>query len=70
LDRVIDLAGQPLKCRFSASRDAQAAQRFVVNILDASNTIPPRVITVDKNAASPQAFRKWKASEAVSADGE
>ena len=34
--------------------------------LNASHTITPRVINVDKNAAYPKAFRELKASEAVS----
>ncbi len=44
-----------------------AAKRFFVKTLDASHTITPRVINVDKNAAFPKAFRELKASEAVSA---
>lgn len=67
LYRAVDSAGQTLEFQFSASRDAQAAQRFFVQTLDASHTITPRVINVDKNAAYPKAFRELKASEAVSA---
>jgi IS6 family transposase len=67
LYRAVDSAGHTLEFQFSASRDAQAAQRFFVKTLDASHTITPRVINVDKNAAYPKAFRELKASEAVSA---
>jgi IS6 family transposase len=40
----------------SATRDADAAERFFRKILDASHTTLPRVITVDKNASYPPAF--------------
>ena len=67
LYRAVDSAGHTLEFQLSASRDAQAARRFFVKTLDASHTITPRVINVDKNAAYPKAFRELKASEAVSA---
>jgi transposase, IS6 family len=62
LYRAVDSAGHTLEFQLSASRDAQAAQRFFVKTLDASHTITPRVINVDKNAAYPKAFRELKAS--------
>jgi transposase-like protein len=40
----------------SATRDATAAERFFRQVLQASHTHTPRVITVDKNAAYPLAF--------------
>ena len=40
----------------SPSRDADAAERFFRQVLQASHTLTPRVITVDKNAAYPPAF--------------
>ena len=40
----------------SATRDAEAAERFFRKVLDASHTTIPRVITVDKHAAYPLAF--------------
>src|SRR6266566_10121546 len=52
LYRVVDSAGHTLEFQFSASRDAQAAKRFFVKTLDASHTITPRVINVDKNACT------------------
>jgi transposase-like protein len=56
LYRVVDSAGNTLDFLLSATRDAQAAKRFFSKTLAASHTIPPRVITVDKNAAYPKAF--------------
>jgi transposase, IS6 family len=40
----------------SPTRDAEAAERFFRQVLQASHTLTPRVITVDKNAAYPPAF--------------
>jgi len=40
----------------SATRDADAAERFFRQVLQASHTCTPRVITVDKNATYPPAF--------------
>jgi transposase-like protein len=40
----------------SATRDADAAERFFRKGLQASHRLTPRVITVDQNDASPPAF--------------
>jgi len=40
----------------SAIRDAGAAERFFRQVLQASHTLTPRVITVDQNAAYPPAL--------------
>jgi len=40
----------------SATRNADAAERFFRQVLQASHTLTPRVITVDKNASYPLAF--------------
>jgi len=40
----------------SPTRDADAAERFFRQVLQASHALTPRVITVDKNAAYPPAF--------------
>jgi IS6 family transposase len=40
----------------SAIRDAGAAERFFRQVLQASHTLTPRVITVDQNASYPPAF--------------
>lgn len=51
-----------LEFLFSATRDAQAAKRFFVKALVASQTVIPYVITVDKNAAYPKAVQELKAA--------
>jgi transposase, IS6 family len=45
----------------SPRRDAQAAKRFFAKALAAPHSSTPRVITVDKNAAYPKAFKELKA---------
>ena len=40
----------------SATRDADAAERFFRKVLQASHVLTPRMITVDRNAAYPPAF--------------
>ena len=61
LYRAVDSQGNTLEFHLSITRDAQAAKRFFTKALGASHTMTPRVITVDKNAASPKA-RKRNAS--------
>jgi transposase, IS6 family len=56
LYRAVDSEGNTLDFRLSATRDAKAAERFFRKALRAQHTAPPRVITVDKNAAYPPAF--------------
>jgi IS6 family transposase len=56
LYRAIDSTGATLDFMLSAMRDADAAERFFRQVLQASHTLPPRVITVDKHAAYPPAF--------------
>ena len=56
LCRAVDSEGNTLDFLLSATRDAKAAERFFRKALRASHTVPPRVITVDKNAAYPPAF--------------
>jgi transposase, IS6 family len=45
----------------SPSRDGEAAKRFFSKALAAPHISIPRVITVDKNAAYPKAFKELKA---------
>ena len=52
------------------TRDAQAAKRFFSKALAAPHTSTPRVITVDKNAAYPKAFKELKAEEIMPASCE
>jgi transposase-like protein len=63
LYRAVDSEGHTIDFMRSATRDAEAAERFFRQALRASHTVPPRVITVDKNAAYPLAF------EALQPDG-
>ena len=65
LYRAVDSAGNTLDFMLSAKRDAKAAKRFLRKVLNASHTIAPRVITIDKNAAYPPAIETLKAGEAL-----
>jgi transposase, IS6 family len=56
LYRAVDSTGATLDFMLSATRDAEAAEQCFRKVLDASHTTPPRVITVDQNAAYPPAF--------------
>jgi transposase-like protein len=56
LSRAVDSTGATLDFMLSATRDANAAERFFRKVLQASHTLTPRVITVDQNAAYPPAF--------------
>jgi transposase, IS6 family len=68
LYRTVDSRGNTLEFLLSSTRDAQAAKRFFSKTLAASHTSTPRVITVDKNAAYPKAFKELKA-ERLMPDG-
>jgi transposase, IS6 family len=68
LYRAVDSRGNTLEFLLSSTRDAQAAKRFFAKTLAASHTSTPRVITVDKNAAYPKAFKELKA-ERLMPDG-
>lgn len=70
LDRAVDSAGKTLECLLSQTRAASAAQRFFSKALGAAHPVVPRVITVDKNAASPTALGERKAAGAVPVSGE
>jgi IS6 family transposase len=67
LYRAVDSAGKTLEFLLSPSRDAQAAKRFFSKALTAPQTVTPRVITVDKNAAYPKALTELKTAGAVPA---
>jgi transposase, IS6 family len=62
LYRAVDSAGNTLEFLLSPTRDAPAAKRFFHKMLGTAHTVAPRVITVDKNAASPKAFNELKAA--------
>jgi transposase, IS6 family len=56
LYRAVDSTGTTLDFMLSPTRAAEAAERFFRRVLQASHACTPRVMTVDKNAASPPAF--------------
>ena len=60
LYRAVDGTGQTIDFRLSARRDAAAAKRFFRKALARPNTVNPRTITVDKNAAYPKAVADMK----------
>jgi IS6 family transposase len=60
LYRAVDSQGNTLEFLLSATRDAEAAKRFFSKTLAAPHSVPPRVITVDKNAADPKAVKELK----------
>src|SRR5258708_39633672 len=60
LYRAVDAQGNTLEFLLSPTRDSQAAKRFFAKALAAPHSSTPRVITVDKNAAYPKAFKELK----------
>src|SRR4051812_38397368 len=60
LDPGGDSRGQTIDFRLGARRDAQAAKRFFRKALARPNTVNPRTITVDRNAAYPKAVADMK----------
>ena len=67
LYRAVDSDGNTLEFRLSPTRDAEAAKQFFQKTLEATHTVTPRVITVDKNAAFPKALADLKRAGAVPA---
>jgi transposase-like protein len=63
--RAVDCHGATLEFLLSATRDAQAAKRFFLQVLSAAHTTTPRVVTVDKNAAYPKALNDLKSAGAI-----
>ena len=61
LYRAVDSQGGTLEFLLSPRRDGEAAKRFFAKALAAPYTSTPLVITVDKNAAYPKAFKELKA---------
>ncbi len=70
LYRAVDSQGNTLKFLLSVARGAEAAKRFFAKTLQATYSVMPRVITVDKNAAYPKAFPELKAAKVISASCE
>jgi IS6 family transposase len=60
LYRAVDSEGNTLEFLLSPTRDAEAAKGIFLKALGAVHTSTPRVINVDKNAASPKAMSDLK----------
>jgi transposase-like protein len=60
LYRAVDAAGQTIDFLLSPERNGAAARRFFRKALKQPNTVNPRTITVDKNAAYPIATKAMK----------
>ena len=60
LYRAVGSIGQTIDFLLSAKRDAEAAKRFFRKALAQPHTVTPRTITVDKNAAYPNAAAAMK----------
>jgi transposase-like protein len=56
LYQAVDSAGQTIEFMLSARRDVSAAQRFFRKMMRADHRRLPFTISVDKNAAYPEAF--------------
>ena len=65
LYRAVDSMGNTLDFMLSARRDGKTAARFFRKVLKGQHTQPPRVITVDKNAAYPVAMEALKEDETL-----
>ena len=60
LYRAVDSRGQTIDFRLSARRDAAAAKHFFRKALARPNTVNPRTIMVDRDAAYPKAKTEMK----------
>ena len=60
LYRAVDSRGQTIDFRLSVKRDAPGRQALFQEAPARSNTVNPRTITVDKNAAYPKAVAEMK----------
>ena len=61
LYRAVDSQGNTLEFLLSPRHDGEVAKRFFTKALAAPHVSTPRVITFDKNAAYPIAFKELKA---------
>jgi transposase-like protein len=70
LYRAVDKEGQTIEFMLSAKRDTSAAKRFFKKLMRAEHRRLPFSISVDKNAAYPEAFSTSQAERIVSRDCE
>jgi IS6 family transposase len=65
LYRAVDKEGQTIEFMFSAKRDVSAAKRFFRKMMRVEHRRLPFSISVDKNAAYPEAFSTSQAEKIV-----
>jgi len=68
LYRAVDKEGQTIEFMLSAKRDVFAAKRFFKMMMRAEHRRLPFSISVDKNAAYPEAFNAGRAERVVPKD--
>jgi IS6 family transposase len=68
LYRAVDEEGQTIELMLSAKRDVSAAKRFFKKMMRAEHRRLPFSISVDKNAAYPEAFSTSQAERIVPQD--
>jgi IS6 family transposase len=68
LYRAVDKAGQTIEFMLSAKRDISAAKRFFKKMMRTEHRRLPFSISVDKNAAYPEAFSTSQADRVVPED--